>query len=205
MSPHCFKRMKPLRELKTTLKQIMFSIFVNMYFRLLIIGLFFYSCTPRVIQYRNEKADFVNYHSFYILNSKSDHLSAVEADEVNNRIEPFIHDEMKRRGYRLDAENPDVILRFEIIYGSENTRNSNQGSFNITYYPKVSNNIVGAVLIELVDNSTKKLIWQSSIDANHTMKKRKEKDPLKKIVIHLFNTYLYQAGNSIPDEQLKIK
>ena len=61
------------------------------------------------------------------------------------------------------------------------------------------------LIFELVDNSTKKLIWQSSIDANQTMKKRKEKDPLKKIVIHLFNTYLYQAGNPIPDEQLKIK
>ena len=75
----------------------------------------------------------------------------------------------------------------------------------IIIYPKINNDIAGAVLIELVDNNTKKLIWQSSIDANQTMKKRKEKDPLKKIVIHLFNTYLYQAGNPIPDEQLKIK
>jgi len=183
----------------------MFSIFVNMYFRLLIIGLFFCSCTPRVIQYRNEKADFANYHSFFILNSKSDHLSAVESDEVNNRIEPFILDEMSRRGYVIDTKTPDVILRFEIIYGSENSNNTNQGTFNMIYYPKINNDIVGAVLIELMDNNTKKLIWQSSIDANQTMKKRKEKDPLKKIVIHLFNTYLYQAGNPIPDEQLKIK
>ena len=72
---------------------------MNMYFRLLIIGFFFGSCNPRVIQYQNEKADFANYHSFFILNSKSDHLSSVESDEVNNRIEPFIIDEMSRRGY----------------------------------------------------------------------------------------------------------
>jgi uncharacterized protein YwqG len=112
---------------------------------------------------------------------------------------------MSRRGYVIDANNPDVILRFEIIYGSEKSNNTNQGNFNMIYYPKINNDIVGAILIELVDNNTKKLIWQSSIDANQTMKKRKEKDPLKKIVIHLFNTYLYRAGNPIPDEQLKIK
>lgn len=183
----------------------MFFIFVNMNFRLLIVGLFFYSCNPRVIQYQNENANFVNYRSFYILNSKSDHLNAIESEEVNNRIEPFILDEMNRRGYVLDTENPDLILRFEIIYGSENNNNSNPGSFNMIYYPIISNKIVGAVLIELVDNRTKKLIWQSSIDANNAMKKRKEKDPLKRIVSSLFNTYLYRAGNPIPDEQLKIK
>jgi len=183
----------------------MFSIFVNMYFRLLIIGFFFGSCNPRVIQYQNEKADFANYHSFFILNSKSDHLNSVESDEVNNRIGPFIIDEMSRRGYVRVTKNPDIILRFEIIYGSEKSNNTNQGSFNMIYYPKINNDIAGAVLIELVDNNTKKLIWQSSIDANQSMKIRKEKDPLKKIVIHLFNTYLYQAGNPIPDEQLKIK
>ena len=178
---------------------------MNIYFRLLIIGFFFGSCTPRVIQYQNVKADFANYQSFFVLNSKSDHLSAIESDEVNNRIEPFIIDEMSRRGYVIDANNPDVILRFEIIYGSKKSNNTNQGNFNMIYYPKINNDIAGAVLIELVDNNTKKLIWQSSIDANQSMKIRKEKDPLKKIVIHLFNTYLYQAGNPIPDEQLKIK
>jgi hypothetical protein len=197
--------MKPFQQLKKILGQIMLSIFMNIYFRLLIIGFFFGSCTPRVIQYQNVKADFANYQSFFVLNSKSDHLSAIESDEVNNRIEPFIIDEMSRRGYVIDANNPDVILRFEIIYGSEKSNNTNQGNFNMIYYPKINNDIVGAILIELVDNNTKKLIWQSSIDANQTMKKRKEKDPLKKIVIHLFNTYLYRAGNPIPDEQLKIK
>ena len=153
---------------------------MNMYFRLLIIGFFFGSCNPRVIQYQNEKADFANYHSFFILNSKSDHLSSVESDEVNNRIKPFIIDEMSRRGYVADTKKPDIILRFEIIYGSEKSNNTNQGSFNMIYYPKINNDIAGAVLIELVDNNTKKLIWQSSIDANQSMKKRKEKDPLKK-------------------------
>ena len=73
---------------------------------------------------------------------------------------------------------PDLILRFEIIYGSENT-NSNLGRFNMVYYPRISDNIVGAVLIELIDNTTKKLIWQSSIDADNAMKKRKGKDPLE--------------------------
>jgi hypothetical protein len=112
---------------------------------------------------------------------------------------------MNRRGYKIDTETPDLILRFEIIYGSENTTNSNLDRFNMTFYPRIGNNIVGAVLIELIDNSTNKLIWQSSIDADNAMKKRKEKDPLKKLVVHLFNTYLYQAGNAIPNEQLKIK
>ena len=200
-----FLNNETFQQLKKILGQIMLSIFVNIYFLLLIIGFFFGSCTPRVIQYQNVKADFANYQSFFVLNSKSDHLSAIESDEVNNRIEPFIIDEMSRRGYVIDANNPDVILRFEIIYGSEKSNNTNQGNFNMIYYPKINNEIVGAILIELVDNNTKKLIWQSSIDANQTMKKRKEKDPLKKIVIHLFNTYLYRAGNPIPDEQLKIK
>ena len=183
----------------------MFSIFVNMYFRLLIVGLFLFSCNPRVIQYRNDKADFANYRSFYILNSKSDHLSAVESDEVTHRIEPFILDEMNRRDYVINTENPDLILRFEIIYGTENSRNSNQSGYGMIYYPSSNTNIAGAILIELVDNSTKKLIWQSSIDANHALKKRKEKDPLKKLVSHLFNTYLYRAGNPTSDEYLKIK
>ena len=62
----------------------------------------------------------------------------------------------------------------------KNTRNSNQGSFNMTYYPKVSNDIAGAVLIELVDNSTKKLIWQSSIDANQIHEKKKRKRSTEK-------------------------
>ena len=103
------------------------------------------------------------------------------------------------------SENPDLILRFEIIYGSENANNSNLNRFNMVYYPRTSNNIVGAVLIELIDNNTNKLIWQSSIDADNAMKKRKGKDPLKKLVIRLFNTYLYQARNAIPNEQLMIK
>ena len=176
-----------------------------MNFRLALVGLFFCFCTPRVIQYQNDMANFVNYRSFYILNSKSDHLNAAESNEVNNRIKPFIIDEMNRRGYEMDTDNPDLILRFEIIYGSENTTNSNLDRFNMTYYPRIRNNIVGALLIELIDNTTNKLIWQSSIDADNAMKKRKEKDPLRKLVIRLFNTYLYQAGNATPDEQLKIK
>ena len=176
-----------------------------MNFRLPLVGLFFCFCSPRVIQYQNEKANFVNYRSFYILNSKSDHLNVAESNEVNNRIKPFIIDEMNRRGYEIDSENPDLILRFEIIYGSENTNNSNLSGFNMVYYPRTSNNIVGAVLIELIDNNTNKLVWQSSIDADNAMKKRKEKDPFKKLVIRLFNTYLYQAGNAIPNEQLMIK
>ena len=105
----------------------------------------------------------------------------------------------------MDTENPDLILRFEIIYGSENTNNSNLGRFNMVYYPRIRDNIVGAVLIELIDNTTNKLIWQSSIDADNALKQRKDTDPLRKLVIRLFNTYLYQAGNSIPNEQLKIK
>tara|TARA_B100000941_G_scaffold101304_1_gene70933 strand:+ start:220 stop:750 length:531 start_codon:yes stop_codon:yes gene_type:complete len=176
-----------------------------MNFRLALVGLFFCFCTPRVIQYQNDMANFVKYRSFYILNSKSDHLNAAESNEVNNRIKPFIIDEMNRRGYEMDTETPDLILRFEIIYGSENITNSNLDRFNMTYYPRIRNNIVGALLIELIDNTTNKLIWQSSIDADNAMKKRKEKDPLRKLVIRLFNTYLYQAGNATPDEQLKIK
>ena len=173
--------------------------------RLIFLCLICGACNPKIIQYSNEKAHYKDFKTFYLVNSKEDHINSAQSEEVNSLLEPYLMEEMIRRDYRTDANNPDLILRYEIISSTEVTRNNNQQLYYYNPYPINRYNIRAVILLELIDAQTKKLVWQASEDIESSLRRRKEKDPLKGISIDLFNTYLYRAGDAEQDESLKIK
>ena len=164
------------------------------------------ACGVRVVQFVNTRSDFGAYHSYALVGLKGKNVAeASDPSDLLGRIESRIESEMTRRGYRKD-DNPDLILRYEVIASSKTETNNNNSIFYPGYFGPTSRTITESViLLEMTDFKTSKLVWQASLDLREHNKITKKKDVLQAAIVNIFNTYLYRAGQRTPDESLYMK
>lgn len=162
------------------------------------------SCGVSVVKFVNENAKFRSFESFALVGLKGQNVSSsADETELIQRLEEYVANEMTRRGYFEDLNEPDLIVRYEIISGARSTNPSTNG---IYYTPPSSRQITESViLVEMTDFQTKKLVWQASLDLTKHTKLTKRRDALKSAVINIYNTYLYKAKSATPDKSLYIK
>lgn len=171
-------------------------------------ALCFSGCSPRVIHFVNSSANFESYNTFVVVNYKVNNAGlSPEGLEIISGIVEVINGEMIRRGYDISHQDPDLLVRYEIISNQRTEVNQNTSPF----YPSLNwgssfstrTFLESALLIEIMDVETKKVIWQASVDLNKYRKNNKD-EILQIAITRLFNTYLYRAGSERADESLKI-
>lgn len=170
-----------------------------------IILLLISSCsTPKVIKYLNDELDYSQYHTYRLINYKSDDKSyAQEGLAFFTQVEEAITQNMTAKGYEK-ASKPDLIARYEIISTTATSQNNNnydpysyrQSYYAPTYY-EASKFTEGVILIELRDRKQKKLVWQGSLDLKYTKRIEAHVTVLQSIN-QIFKTYPYQAGSNEP-------
>jgi hypothetical protein len=99
----------------------------------LIIGIALYSCGSQVQTIRPNKADLSKYDSYaYLPNAsiKIDEL-AEKNDEINGFLIETINDQMKKAGYSLDRDKPDLLVLVSVSTDLE--RESTQEPVYATY------------------------------------------------------------------------
>ena len=176
---------------------------------LLIVLLISSSCSRKVIHFTNSEASFQNYSSFTVVNFKAKEGLSPEGETIIQLIYDQIRAQMERREYRRSGD-PDLLVRFELISNQRvevEQYNSSQYSYS-PYYPnryfRTRTYLESALLIEITDRSTKKLVWQASLDLNKYSRKKNDQEILREAVSELFNTYLYRSKSQTPDQSLII-
>lgn len=175
--------------------------------------MFFLSgCANKVITFTNDASRFGAYQTYTIVNFKSSNNEVSETgSQVMNAIQMFIGDQMARRAYTPDGNDPDLLVRYELISNQvvETSVNNNPYFRSSYYYPdryfRMRTFLESALLIEIKDLTSNKLVWQGSVDLNKYNKKKNNQEILEKAINEIFNTYLYRAGSKMPDESLIVE
>ncbi|RED94358.1 uncharacterized protein DUF4136 [Marinoscillum furvescens DSM 4134] len=170
-----------------------------------IISLIFWSCSPKVIHFTNEKARFAAYETYEIVNYKSGQREiSAEGVEVQSIIASELEKQMDERSYRRVSNDPELILRYELVSAQRSEVTERTSFYNFNYREYTIRTILESViLLELTDRTTGKLVWQASVDLNKYAKKDSKEEILKDAIAMLFDTYLYRAKSNRKDESLK--
>jgi hypothetical protein len=141
---------------------------------LLVVAIGMFACSPvKVITDQDKSADLTKYgtYSFFNLTDKGPGLSPLNRDRIINAI----NDEMKKKGYVETAANPDIMVNATTIVNEKKqvttTNFYNYGGLYRPYFwgPTMGSMTYdvtelkeGSLVIDIVDASTKKLVWQST-------------------------------------------
>jgi hypothetical protein len=137
---------------------------------LIIAAAILYGCAVEVKTIQSPSADFSGYKSFCWLNGCEITLSGnvkVKDTTLQSKLKRALTLEMKRKGFKLNAQNPDLLLGVYVtlkdersiaykrddetpLYWQENTRPE------AMYYTK------GTVVVTMADQSTGSLVWEST-------------------------------------------
>lgn len=169
--------------------------------------IFLLGCGVKVIQYINTDAPFGSYEEYVLIGLKGKNINNTDpSQDIRPRLETAIRGEMNRRNYIERSDEPDLIVRYEIVSGTVSQRNTNNGRIGmvpgmVPMY-NLSTAVESVLLLEIISAKNQKLVWQASVDLRDHSKKTKRKDVLVSAVEKMFNTYLYEAGKKTPSANL---
>lgn len=190
----------------------------------LIIGIIFSSCSPRVVTNQPNAANLDKYESFaYLPNADVEvNEEKFDRDRVNTQIVVTLNKEMRRLGYTLDREKPDLLV---LISTTTNNRvdidqEPVTASYPYTDYPYVSAvspnyndyyyngyrkypGIVGfetevdaytegSVVITLVDRKSREVVWRGATD--DALYNQSSVDRMIDLVENVFDEYPINAA-----------
>lgn len=163
-------------------------------------------CSEKIVHYVNESSTFDKYDSFITVNYKVNETDlSPEGKQIFHDIASLINDQMSQRGYDVNHVDPDLIVRYELI-SNQVTEVSMNNSYYYSPIPRpyitARTFLESALLIEATDSSTKKLVWQASVDLKRYSKRDNTEAILQEAIQQLFNTYPYRAESNVPDESL---
>ncbi|MGB8374271.1 MAG: DUF4136 domain-containing protein [Salegentibacter sp.] len=156
---------------------------------ILIVGLAVFACGPRVTTSKTTSKDLSNYNTFaYLPNSSVEMPDKAFNDDVNSAIVETVNNNMRKAGYTLDRNNPDllVLISTKTNLKTETTTDPVYATYPYMggvatvspfydpyYYSGYANytNIVGydtdtyaykegTLIINLVDRETKETVWK---------------------------------------------
>ncbi|MEQ8477254.1 DUF4136 domain-containing protein [Fulvivirga sp.] len=175
----------------------------------LVIGLVLSACsitTTSVITDYDRDAQFNSYQTFYwsddfqIENGKTNDPLFYNT-LIKKRLKVAITDEMKGRGYELNAKDPDLLINSHVVVQQKSTsqnnypyygyygfyRGYNTGSMTTTQERE------GALIIELIDKDRHQLVWQGyapNVLQTNTEDKQRE---IREAVSKIFAKYEYRV------------
>ncbi len=181
--------------------------------------LVFMSCVgPKVSTEKMSSKDLGNYETFaYLPNSNFDEFNKFEDDNtVGLQVIENINKNMKKQGYEIDRDNPDLLVLISTMTDVEKTiskdpvyarypRYYNSGYGVSPYYQSYYyynynsfNNIVGyetdvnkykegTLVLNLVDSASKNVIWKGI--ASDQIYKQNESRAISKFVDDMFEKF----------------
>lgn len=161
-------------------------------FLLLSFTLAFTACSPRVTTYKPGDTDLSKYTTFSFLPNADVDMPSFEdrdGEMVNERIVRMVNDEMRKQGYQLDRDNPELLVLIDVARDEEtevdrdvtyatypyrtygvNTVNPRYGNYYyndyynynrvVNYDTDVYNYTDGTLRISLVDRATGNVVWR---------------------------------------------
>ena len=130
------------------------------------------ACGVKVVDYTNGRANFRNYSTYTLLSFKGETIDGLNPTDFTIDIEENIQREMLRRNYQENDLNPDLLLRYELIASTKiENRSTTNSMYGYQNYAPPRSYTEAVLLIELVDSSTRKLVWQASADLKDHQKK----------------------------------
>ena len=132
------------------------------------------SCGPslQVSSDHDSRVDFSRYKTFRLYDGSKNNISSLNTDRIHNAVKA----EMQGKGFVEDANSPDLFVNTSAI-----VKNNTEVSSNTNYYGyggavrpyywgdgmsssyttyDVQHYKTGSLIIDIVDASTKKLVWQ---------------------------------------------
>lgn len=155
---------------------------------------------PNVVLYLDDEVDYSKYETYYLLNLKS--KGKASDDNIIPMLEEMIQSEMHRRSYIFDKQDPDLILRYELIASTETDISVTGSPYSPPNYLSINTFNSSILLLELKDLKNEKLLWQASVDMQNHQNLRKRKNPIAAAVQSVFATYLYKANSDDRDPSL---
>ena len=140
---------------------------------LLLMSVLVSNCSPRVTITRDsdKQADFTKYKTFYWSPMEEDsHGQYPMYDNSLNRkrIKEAVSNELKKLGYVLNEDRPDLLMDFHIIVESKQdftTHSEGRYRYWHDYQLGTYNYKVGTLIIHMVDPAIDQLIWQGTASA----------------------------------------
>lgn len=138
-----------------------------------------YGCAaPKVVSYHNESIDFSEFETFNIVTE----IDVVAKNtEEKDKIEEEILREMEARGYRF-SQSAEMNVQYRIILEAKTDVQTNTRTY--PYYGRryrysqteVSRYSQGILLVEIMNGTTNRLMWSSSLDLSFNRNSRGKKD-----------------------------
>jgi len=164
---------------------------------LLAFGLWGCSSSQLVHTDLNRSADFSAYRSFKIADDFKQGDGAKPEnfnDLAMGRLTSAMVSEMKGRGYQLEEQYPDLLLTFHLRVDRELNYRTTPSAWNPWGTVNSYYDTNGTLVVNLIDQDTKKLVWQgyTTVDWQRSPEKRDKK--LREAVSLIFTKYPYRVG-----------
>lgn len=173
----------------------------------LLLALVLSACAVKVVHFTNDDSSFGSYTTFTVVNLKSNSGNpSQDGEKILSSVEKAIFDQMTKREYTYTPNTPSVVIRYEIISNQETDISYNPSSFYSPIYGSsftVRTFLESALLLEMTDLTTKRLVWQASVDMKNFDSIKNQNEMIDAAVSQLFDTYLYRAGKKEIDLSLK--
>ena len=173
--------------------------FVQLCSSIYLVCLFGSCSTPKVITYAHASAKFDQYQTFRIKPHTEVQALSRKGHETFQQLDTLIAGQMKSKGYQTNLD-PDLVIDYEISTGlSQNTPNQTWDRYSYNwYYPDYNyslqeQDVEAMIEIEMIDTSTKKIVWTGSAD--FTLKPRRDDNVarIQEHILHIFEKFEYSA------------
>ena len=152
---------------------------------LIVIGV---QCSPSVTTHKLSEQDLSRYKTYaYLPNSDTVKYADCEGEVVEQIVMQELNREMQKIGYRVDKEQPDLLIKTHVMFEQEQQQTTNPVYANYPYYysgysvgytspyyysgyanvPRVVGNNVdeityteGTIAIDVIDAKTNEIIWR---------------------------------------------
>lgn len=160
-------------------------------FLVLTIGLMLGSCGPKVNTNKKVKVDLNAFSSYAFLpNQDTIKTSNYDNKKMNEMVIGEINEQMQEHNYRLDREQPDLLIFYHLMMDEATAVNSNPVYTNYSYYKpgyyvgpyyrdyaynnyytitRLSGDNIkqvsyktGTLVIDLIDRRTEEIIWRGT-------------------------------------------
>ncbi len=185
---------------------------------LLLAGLFSIACSPRVTTTQPTDADLSKYRTFAYLPNADVSLPNAEMDQeqVNSQIVQTVNNQMERKGYTLNRDNPDLLVLISVKREQETAVetdpvyatypyatygvNTVSPYYNNYYYNDFYNygSVVGydtdtynytegTLIISLVDRQSRNTVWKGM--TSESIYRGNTTEEIVKLVDDIFDEY----------------
>ncbi len=158
------------------------------------------SCSPR-FAVNTDRDPAVNLRAFQTFMVKDDYEPKGDFNPILNsplnrdRIAGYINTALENRGYEMNQNQPDLIVRFYTSV-KEKQEVYNQGFNNFWFNPFFPNNNTytrnyeeGTLIVDILDAQTEELIWQGWAVGEIDYSSDRYKERLKAKVMQIFENF----------------